>query len=96
MLSDPAFVASVMDDYVLVYIDSPRNEDLLSVHAKAANGKLTETYGIEGFPTALILDGDGKRLGKTGYRNGGAAKYAAYLMAVGKHLKQKEKENVRK
>ena len=88
VLSDPVFVASVMDDYVLVYIDSPRNKALLSDHAKAENEKLTEKYGIRGFPTALILDGDGKKVDKTGYRKGGAAKYAKHLMEIKKGLKK--------
>ena len=69
-----------MDDYVLVFIDSPQNKVRLSDHAKAENKKLTKKYGIEGYPTALILDGDGKKVGKTGYREGGAAKYVKYLM----------------
>ena len=83
-MSDPLFVAGVMDDYVLVFIDSPENKALLSDHAKAVNEKLTKKYGIRGFPTALILDGNGKKIGKTGYRQGGAAKYAEYLMGFRK------------
>ena len=84
VLSDPLFVAGVMDDYVLVFIDSPENKALLSDRAKAENEKLTKKYGIRGFPTALILDGNGKKIGKTGYRQGGAAKYAEYLMGFRK------------
>jgi hypothetical protein len=56
-----------------------RNKDLLSDRAKAENEKLTEKYGIRGFPTALILDGDGKKVGETGYRQGGAAEYVKHL-----------------
>ena len=84
VLSDPLFVAGVMDDYVLVFIDSPENKALLSDRAKAENEKLTKKYGIRGFPTALILDGNGNRIGKTGYRQGGAAKYAEHLMGFRK------------
>ena len=69
-----------MDDYILVFIDSPQNKARLSDHAKAENKKLTKKYGIEGYPTALILDGDGKKVGKTGYREGGAAEYVKHLM----------------
>ena len=88
VLSDPLFVAGVMDDYVLVFIDSPQNKAVLSDHAKAENEKLTKKYGIRGFPTALILDGDGNRVGKTGYRQGGAAEYAKHLMEIKKGLKK--------
>ena len=84
VLSDPLFVAGVMDDYVLVFIDSPENKALLSDHAKAENEKLTKKYGIRGFPTALILDGDGKKVGETGYRQGGAAEYVKHLKSFRK------------
>ena len=84
VLSDPLFVAGVMDDYVLVFIDSPENKALLSDRAKAENEKLTKKYGIRGFPTALILDGNGNRIGKTGYRQGGAAEYVKHLMSFRK------------
>ena len=84
VLSDPLFVAGVMDDDVLVFIDSPGNEALLSDRAKAENEKLVEKYGIEGYPTALILDGDGKKVGKTGYREGGAVEYVEHLKSFRK------------
>ena len=73
-----------MDDYVLVFIDSPSDKNLLSDHAKAENDKLVKKYEIKGFPTALILDGDGKKVGKTGYRDGGAAKYVEHLKELKK------------
>lgn len=41
-------------------------------------------YGIDGFPTALILDGDGNKIGETGYRKGGAAQYVAHLLDIKK------------
>ena len=86
VLSDPLFVVGARDDFELVFIDSPHNEDLLSDHAKAANEKLVEKYGIEGFPMVLILDGDGNRVGETGYRRGGALKYVEHL----KQLKERK------
>ena len=84
VLSDPLFVVGVMDDYVLVFIDSPQNKARLSDHATAENKKLTKKYGIEGYPTALILDGDGKKVGKTGYREGGAVEYVEHLKSFRK------------
>ena len=79
VLSRPEFLAGVKNDFVLVFIDSPQNKTVLSDHAKAENEKLTKKYGIRGFPTALILDGNGKKIGKTGYRQGGAAEYVKHL-----------------
>ena len=82
VLSRPEFLDGVKDDFVLVFIDSPRNKDVLSAHAKAANPKLVEKYGIECFPTAFILDGDGKKTSETGYRKGGPAEYAKHLKSM--------------
>ena len=79
VFADPLFVAGTKDDYVLVFIDDPSDRNLLSDHAKAENKKLIKKYEIEGFPTALILDGDGNKVGETGYRDGGAAKYIEHL-----------------
>ena len=84
VFSHDEFVAGVKDDFVLVFIDSPNNKAVLSKHAKAANKGLVEKYGIRGFPTALILDGDGKKVGETGYRAGGAAEYVKHLMGFRK------------
>ena len=80
MFAKPEFVPAVQKDYVLVFIDSPENKGVLSERAKKENPKLVKKYGIEGFPTALILDGDGQKVGATGYRNGGPKAYAEHLM----------------
>ena len=80
VLSKIEFVKGVKDDFVLVFIDSPRNKSLLSEYAKKANKGLAKKYGIRGYPTALILDGDGNTVGKTGYRKGGAEGYVKHLM----------------
>lgn len=78
----PEFVGAVGKDYVLVFIDSPANKGVLGERAKKENPKLVKKYGIKGFPTAVILDGDGKKVGETGYRKGGAAKYAEHLLEI--------------
>ncbi len=80
VFAKPEFVPAVQKDYVLVFIDSPENKGVLSERAKKENPKLVKKYGIEGFPTALILDGDGQKVGATGYRNGGPKAYAEHLM----------------
>ena len=80
VLSKQEFIDGVKNDFVLVFIDSPNDKSFLSEHAKAANEGLVTKYRVDGFPTALILDGDGKKIGETGYRKGGAAKYAEHLM----------------
>ena len=84
VFSKEEFLSAVTNDYHLVFIDSPNDTDLLSERAKVENPKLVDKYEIEGFPTALIFDGEGRKLAKTGYRRGGPAKYAEYLAMVRK------------
>lgn len=76
------FLDGVTNDYVLVFIDNPSNKDVLSAHAKKENKKLTEKYGIEGFPTAIVFSSEGEKIAQTGYRKGGPGPYAKYLMDV--------------
>jgi len=84
VFTQPEFVPAVEKDYVLVFIDTPSNKGVLTERAKKENPKLVKKYGINGFPTALILDGDGKKVGETGYRKGGAAQYIAHLLEIKK------------
>ena len=79
------FTGSLKDDYLFVFIDSPNDKSVLSEAAKARNPKLTKEYKIQGFPTALILRGDGVQVEQTGYRKGGAKPYVDYLKDVRKN-----------
>ena len=79
ILSTETFRKGAVGRYELVYIDNPNNKDRLSEHGKKNNKKLTSKYGIQGFPTVLILDADGKKVAEMGYDAGGPAKYLAKL-----------------
>jgi len=46
---------------------------------KQQNEMLMEKYGVEGFPTILLLDAKGRVLAQTGYQHGGAAAYVKHL-----------------
>ncbi|MDD4873347.1 MAG: thioredoxin family protein [Kiritimatiellae bacterium] len=63
---------------VLFVADFPSSHKLKEEVTKQ-NQELAEKYGVKGFPTVLILSGDGKVLAKTGYRPGGAEKYVEHL-----------------
>lgn len=82
VLSKPAFVDAVKGDYELVYIDSPQDGSVLSDHAKANNEKLTNQYRITGFPTVVILDGNGRIVDESGYRKGGVEASVKYLESL--------------
>lgn len=63
---------------VLFLADFPREEKLPEREAKQ-NADLAREHEIQGFPTVLILDAQGKALARTGYREGGAQKYVEHL-----------------
>ncbi len=82
VFSKPEFLEAAKKSFVLVFIDTPHDQSLLSEQAKKQNPKLLEQFKIEGFPTVLILNADGKRLAETGYRSGGVENYLKSLAEV--------------
>jgi protein disulfide-isomerase len=82
-LHDEVFSKSDFTDYakknlVLVIVDFPRNKTQPE-ELKKANQALQEKYKIEGFPTVVVLDGDGKQVGELGYQPGGPKAFIASL-----------------
>jgi thioredoxin-related protein len=55
---------------VLLELDFP-NQKAQDEALKAKNKELAGKYEIRGYPTILILDAEGKKLGKLGYKAGG-------------------------
>ena len=66
---------------VLLLVDFPRRKALSPALTKQ-NEKLSEDFGVRGFPTVLILDRQGKELARTGYRPGGAVEYVKHLQGL--------------
>lgn len=70
-LNKEVFSTSEFADYakknlVLVEVDFPRHKEQ-SDEQKKANQALQEKYKIEGYPTVIVLNGAGKKLGELGY-----------------------------
>jgi thioredoxin-related protein len=66
----------------LVELDFPRKKEQAEA-TKKRNRELLEKHGVEGFPTILVFDGDGKVVGKLGYVKGGPKEWiAAYEKAI--------------
>ena len=64
---------------VLVELDYPRKKEQ-SADLKKANAALKDKYGISGYPTLIVLDKDGKKIGKqVGYEEGGPKAFIAKL-----------------
>jgi len=70
--------AAATKDFVLVELDYPQKKKQ-SAEVKAKNKALSEKFGIEGFPTIMLLDANGEPFAQTGYQAGGPAKYLAHL-----------------
>ncbi len=62
----PEWNAWAKENSVLLWVDFPRNKTLVPKDLQAANDALSEKYGIQGFPTYVILGPDGKELGRLG------------------------------
>ena len=70
--------AAATKDFVLVELDYPQKKKQ-PAEEKAKNKALAEKFGIEGFPTIMLLDANGEPFAQTGYLAGGPAKYLPHL-----------------
>jgi protein disulfide-isomerase len=89
ILSKPEFKDYANKNLVLLEIDFPRRNgprwNAQSIELKKQNMELAEKYQVEGFPTLVVLDGEGKTLWKyEGYYAGGLAAFLAELDRVRK------------
>lgn len=73
-----AFQQYANDSLVLLKLDFPRKIPQ-TPEVKAANEKLARDFGVEGFPTIVLLDTKGKEINRTGYQPGGAEAYVKHL-----------------
>ena len=79
VLDTPEFQAYAARNVVLVELDFPRKKEI-SDDLKKANAELKARYKIQGFPTQLVLDKDGKEIGRqVGYVEGGPKAFIAQL-----------------
>ena len=76
VFAQPEFKAYATQHLVLLEVDFPRMKEL-SDEQKTANIKLAERYGIEGFPTVVLLDSMGEKIGELGYMPGGPKAFIA-------------------
>lgn len=80
ILSTPEFKAYAAGKLLLVKLDFPRSISQ-SDQLKAQNNQLARQHHIEGYPTVVVLDGSGKRLGTLGYMGGGPSGFIAKLQS---------------
>lgn len=81
------FSKVVPENFVLVKIDSPQDPSKQSAAIREQNAKLSELYAIEGLPTVLLTDAEGRPYASTGYKEefaDNAAGWVAHLMSLRK------------
>ncbi len=82
VLSSPELLNYAKDNLVLVDVDFPRAKKQPE-ELKKANQTLAEKYGIEGYPTVIVLSSDGKELKKSvGYDGQSAKDFVASLQKL--------------
>lgn len=72
----PEFKAWATKNVVLLEVDFPRKK-AQKPSEKTRNQALAEKYGIEGYPTIVLMDAAGKELGRLGYQRGGPEAWIA-------------------
>ena len=74
-----AFKQGAADNFVLVELDFPQDKSKLDEATQKQNEMLQKKYSIQGFPTILLLDDQGRPYAQTGYQAGGPEKYLTHL-----------------
>lgn len=78
-LDTQAFKDYAATNLVLVELDFPSKKPQ-SAELKKANAALAKKYGVDGYPTFVVLNGDGKEVGRqVGYAPGGPSAFIAKL-----------------
>ncbi len=67
VFSQPEFTEYAKKNLVAVEVDFP-NKKKLSAAQKQANDALAKKYDIKGYPTIIVLDSEGKKIGELGYK----------------------------
>ena len=82
-LSDEVFSKDEFKEWadknlILVKVDFPEHKEQTN-ETKMYNRSLAQKFGVEGFPTIIIINDKGKIVAKTGYREGGPIAYINHI-----------------
>lgn len=78
VFSKPSFKEYARKNFVLLDVDFPRGKRLTTTQ-KQQNENLADEHGVRSFPTIIVFDGSGKKLGQLGYMPGGPDAFIAAL-----------------
>ena len=71
------------DKLELVEVDFPQTKRQTK-KVKDQNAKLQKQFAIQGYPTIIVLDSDGKKIGQLGYMEGGPSAFLGKLDSLKK------------
>ncbi|HEX4666527.1 MAG TPA: thioredoxin fold domain-containing protein [Chthoniobacterales bacterium] len=83
VFSRPEFADFAKKNLVLVRADFPRAKPL-SAEVRKQNQELAQRYDVDGFPTIVVLSGEGKQVGLLGYMPGGPGPFLDELKKLPK------------
>jgi len=83
VFSQSAFKQYADKNLVLLKLDFPKTKSQSSA-LKKQNSDLAKKYGIEGYPTIIVLDSSGDKIGKLGYVEGGPSAFITKLDKLSK------------
>ena len=78
VFSKPQFKEYASKNLVLVELDFPKTKPM-SETTRMQNVRLAQRYQVQGFPTIVVLNGDGQVVAELGYMQGGADAFIAIL-----------------
>lgn len=81
VFSQDGWADEAQKHFVLVELDYPRDQSLVTDEERAQNERLKNLYGawVRGYPTILLTTAEGDVINKTGYQRGGPEKYNSHL-----------------
>lgn len=85
VLNKKSFKDFTRDTFVLVYLDFPKKKKLSEAET-AQNDSLSKKFGIKGFPTIIITDPKGEKIGQLSY-----SPLKEHLEALKKYVNSKQK-----
>ena len=78
VFSQEEFKEYADENLILVKVDFPQSIPQSS-ETKAYNQSLAQKFGVQGFPTIIIINSQGKPVAKTGYQAGGPVNYINHI-----------------
>lgn len=77
----PEFESYARTNLVLVEVDFPKRKELPPEMHKA-NRRLAQQFQVQGYPTLILVDASGSKLGAVNYGNGGTRTFIAEVEKV--------------